>query len=209
MTLHVLACDYTDANGVGKTTRMASSRPPFWGGTTIALNAALFSTTLLACESSVFQCQERLHVLLVPTGGCSFCLFHSVARHAINCGYLSAVFEWYVLHKGCCLYIKYCFYTLALSDLVCFPCGSILLIDSLPTKTKVVLWIITTSFLLAAIFLLLDDLDLVFTFLGMAMVIGFLLPAWKCQFQRRKVLLWGGAWDIPAADTMQLDYRVQ
>jgi hypothetical protein len=71
----------------------------------------------------------------------------------------------------------------------------------------VVLWIITTFFLLATIFLLLDDLDLVFSFLGMAMTIGFLLPAWKYQFQRRKVLL-RGAWDIPTADTMQLDFRL-
>jgi hypothetical protein len=81
MTLHVLACDYTYANGVGKTTRTASSRPPFWGGT-VALNAALFSTTLLVSRLS-----SNVSAYMFSSLAAVLFAFYSVTRHAIAATY--------------------------------------------------------------------------------------------------------------------------
>lgn len=50
MLLHLIACDYSYANGVTPITRVVSKMPshrPIFRGGTISLNAALFATTLL------------------------------------------------------------------------------------------------------------------------------------------------------------------
>jgi len=46
MTLHVLTCNYSFANGMTEVISVGDKRPPFGGGT-VALNAAFFATTLM------------------------------------------------------------------------------------------------------------------------------------------------------------------
>lgn len=97
MLLHLVACDYSYANGIVDSSKALSfhtrgtcnqqqqlqqqRRPPFLGGT-VALNAALFSSTLLVSRLSsnvtayLFSC---LSVILFA--------FYHVTRHAIAASY--------------------------------------------------------------------------------------------------------------------------
>jgi len=69
----------------------------------------------------------------------------------------------------------------------------------------VALWLITFFVLLGTAFLLCDDGFLLGLFLALNVVVGVILPAWKCHLQHAKVLI-RGPWDIPTAASMRLDY---
>ena len=82
MVLHVAACDYNYANGIGSDIILQQQqRPPFSGGT-VALNAALFSTTLLnsrlSSNSGAYLFSSLAVVLFA---------FYSSTRHAISASY--------------------------------------------------------------------------------------------------------------------------
>lgn len=83
MALHVAACDYTYADGIGRDTTLLQQRqrPPFSGGT-VALNAALFSTTLLISRLS-----SNGGAYLFSTLAVVLFAFYSGTRHAVAATY--------------------------------------------------------------------------------------------------------------------------
>jgi hypothetical protein len=84
MIVHVLACDYSYANGTEPVTvvvRRLQQRPIFQGGT-ISLNAALFSTTLLVSRlSSNLTCYVFVTLSIVVFS------FYPATRHAVAAAY--------------------------------------------------------------------------------------------------------------------------
>jgi phosphatidylinositol glycan class C protein len=84
MIVHVLACDYSYANGKEHATvvvRLQQQRPIFQGGT-ISLNVALFSTTLLVSRlSSNLTCYVFVTLSIVVFS------FYPATRHAVAVAY--------------------------------------------------------------------------------------------------------------------------
>lgn len=83
MILHLLACDYSYANGRlahSEEELSSSSRPHFLGGT-MSLNAALFSTTLLVSRLSPMSAYFIMSLSVVIFA------FYPVTRNAITASY--------------------------------------------------------------------------------------------------------------------------
>lgn len=105
MTVHLLFCDYSYANGRGSaatrtsapTTSNRETRPPFLGGIH-SLNAALFSTTLL-----VSRLPDSLSAYLFLALAILVFAHYPATRHAISASYPAA-------HSGACVdyYLEYC-----------------------------------------------------------------------------------------------------
>lgn len=75
MLWHVLACDYSYANGIVTTPPSTGARPVFGGGT-FALNAALFSTTLM-----VSRIHDNQTVFVFISLSVVVFAFYSTTRH--------------------------------------------------------------------------------------------------------------------------------
>ena len=105
MGLHVVACDYSYANGRGGAPS-THQRPPFAGGT-LALNAALFSTTLLNSRLSSNSAAYAFSCMAIVLFA-----FYSATRHAIAASYPSqeSIALWLItasiIMATCCLLVE-------------------------------------------------------------------------------------------------------